>query len=222
MNEQEGYNYETMKVDINMTWNLQLLTSLLQNYHDREIPQFLRYGFPVEHDDDSPLILSGINHKGATDFPEHIENYLEKERSMGATIGPFECIPFKGPVAISPLSTQPKKESNVRRVIMDCSWPIGASLNDGMSKDKYLSQDIQLKYPTIDSLARRVFELKSKNPEKSIFFFKEDLDRAFRQLRGDPKSAPLLGYKWRGRFYFDLVMVMGLGLHRTFVRGLRI
>ena len=42
-----------------------------------------------------------------------------------------------------------------------------------------------------------------------IFFFKEDLDRAFRQIGCCPRSAPLLGYKWRELYYFDVVLVMG-------------
>ena len=93
---------------------------------------------------------------------------------------------------------------------MDCSWPPGASLNDGISKDYYLGEKIQLRYPTVDALARKVFELKiSADGPVEILFFKEDLDRAFRQIFACPSSVPLLGFKWRGQFYFDVVMVMG-------------
>ena len=158
----------------------------------------------------SPWKWGGINHKGATLFPEQVDKYIEKEIQKGATIGPFECIPFKTcPVAISPISTRPKRECKDRRVILDCSWPIGASLNDGIDKDVYLGKPFKLKYPTIDMLSRRIYQLSRENPKEDILLFKEDLDRAFRQLRGDPISVPLMGSHWRGGYYFDLVAVMG-------------
>ena len=209
VHDSNAYNFEKCRININNTWNITLLTSLLREYHDKDILEFLQFGFPVEHDDEMPLEFGGRNHKGATDFADEVDKYLEKELALGGTIGPFDAIPFKCPVGVSPLSTRPKKNSSTRRVIMDCSWPVGASLNDGMSKDMYLSRQVFLWYPTVDTLAKRVFELKESAPNQKIFFFKEDMDRAFRQLRADPRSVPLLGFKWRGRFYFDLVMVMG-------------
>ena len=204
------YNYQSARIPVNTDWNFQLLHSLLTDYHDKQVIQFLQYGWPVDRDPDTPLEMGGVNHKGATDHQQHVDKYISKEMDKGAVIGPFEAIPFKDvPVAISPISTRAKKDSDDRRIIMDCSWPIGASLNDGLEKDRYLGQPIHLKYPTVDLLARRVYELHRLEGGKLIYFFKEDLDRAFRQLMADPSSIPLLGYRWRGLYYFDLVMVMG-------------
>ena len=67
---------------------------------------------------------------------------------------------------------------------------------------------MELKYPTINVLTRHIFELSQQSSEP-IFLYKEDMDRAFRQLFACPSSVPLLGFKWRGQYYFDLVMVMG-------------
>ena len=151
------HNYEGLKIPINSSWNLELLRMLLIDYHDKEIVQFLAYGFPVDRTDVTPLEMSGRNHKGATLFQAQIDQYIAKEVHCGATIGPFEAIPFKGQVAVSPLSSRPKKDLKTRRVIMDCSWPMGRSLNDGIAKNTYLGKDITLKYPTVDTLARRVY-----------------------------------------------------------------
>ena len=146
-----------------------------------------------------PLELGAINHKGATNYPDQVDKYIEKEIELGATIGPFECIPFKNtPVAISPISTREKRVSSDRRIILDCSWPIRASLNDGIDKDSYLGQEVNLKYPTIDKLARKLYMMKSAEHAESIYMYKEDIDRAFRQLKADLRSVPLLGYRWRG------------------------
>ena len=95
-----------------------------------------------------------------------------------------------------------------RRVIVDCSWPIGASLNDGIDKFVYQGEKIQLTYPTIDNLARKVFEL-NMHGSNPIYFFKEDMDRAFRQIYACPRSVPKLGFRWRNLYYFDLVLMMG-------------
>ena len=184
-----------------------MLSDLLADYEDRWILDTLRYGWLIDRDPEKPLEMGGINHKGATEHEKHIDDYIEREIAPGAMIGPFECIPFKSQVAISPLSTRAKKDSEQRRIVMDCSWPIGFSLNDGLDKDMYLNQSITLKYPTIDMLARRVYELNKTTSD--VWLFREDLDRAFRQFYACPSLVPLLGFKWRGQYYFDLVLMMG-------------
>ena len=94
----------------------------------------LKYGWPIDRDADKPLEKGEINHRGATEYAEHIDKYIERETTLGAMIGPFDSIPFTSQVAISPLSTCEKKQSDQRRIIMDCSWPIGFSLNVGLTK----------------------------------------------------------------------------------------
>ena len=195
VNESGSWNKDTCCVKVNKSWNFTLLSQLLIDYHDKEILQYLMFGWPVDHDEDTPLELRGCNHRGATEFEEVIDKYIEKEIRLGATIDPFENIPFKCPVAISPLSTRPKKDSTDRHIIMDCSWPIGSSLNDGIDKDMYMGNRIKLSYPTVDKLAKRIYLLSIEGVEP-VFMYKEDMDRAFRQIWADPKSVPLLGFKW--------------------------
>ena len=44
---------------------------------------------------------------------------------------------------------------------MDLSWPHnGRSVNDGISKDRYLEQVVQLQCPTVDMLCKKAMELK--------------------------------------------------------------
>ena len=203
-------NKDLCKIKIIHKLNFELMENLLSEYDDKEIIMLLKYGFPIERDMNIPLEMGGINHKSATEFPQHVDAYIEKEIRLGVTIGPFEKIPFNtAPVAISPISTRPKKESEQRRIILDCSWPLGASLNDGICKDMYLGKACNLRYPTVDMLAQRIYELRKSDPSFRIMLYKEDLDRAFRQLGCDPMSVPLLGYCWKGGYLFDLVAVMG-------------
>ena len=97
------------KIKVNSTWNFDLLYSLLKDYHDQQVIEFLQYGWPIDRDMKHPLQLGGRNHKGGTEFEEHIDQYLVQEIGMGAMIGPFESIPFSTPVAIPPISSRPKR-----------------------------------------------------------------------------------------------------------------
>ena len=121
-------------IQVNYNWNFKFLEQKLVNYHDKDIIDLLKYGWLIEHSSEVPLELGGTNHKGATCYQDHVDKYIEKELKHGATIGPFECIPFSCQVAVSPVSTRAKRESTERCIIMDCSWPIGASLNDGIDR----------------------------------------------------------------------------------------
>ena len=156
--EKANYNYKGAQIPINNTWNVELWESLLADYQDREIVQFIKYGWPANRDSLAPNPeLADLNHKGATEFPEHIDKYLKKEIDNGRMLGPFTEIPFKTRIGVSPLSSRPKR-GNIqdRRIIVDFSWPIGSAVNDAIDKDRYMETKIDLRYPTVDTLARRI------------------------------------------------------------------
>ena len=122
-----------------------------------------------------------------------------------AVIGLFSHNPFSCPVAVSPLNSVPKSDTTERRIILDLSWPVGSSVNDGIQSGSYLAQEISLVYPTVDLIGDRVAALGS-----GCLLFKRDLKRAYQQFPVDPHDYPLLGYFWNGNFYFDVVLPMGL------------
>ena len=186
-------NKDGCRIRVNNIWNFELLSSLLADYPDKDVIECLRYGWPLDRDDNAPLEMGGVNHKGATEYPEHIDKYIQKEIGLGAIIGPFDAIPFTGQVGISPLSTREKRDSNSRCIIMDCSWPIGFSVNDGIDKDNYLGKPVKLKYPTVDMLVKHIFQLAGEaGGREKIFLYKEDMDRAFFQLQACLASVPKL------------------------------
>ena len=103
-------------------------------YWDHQLIYFLRYGFPLD-------VVTGIvpstkvnNHPTAHNFPQHVKKYLSKEVALGAIIGPFKQPPISG-LHCSPLLTREKANSVNRRVIVDMSWPHGASINDSVYKN---------------------------------------------------------------------------------------
>ena len=91
----------------------------------------------------------------------------------------------------------PKKDSDEHWVILDMSFPMGHSINDGIDKDCYLGEAIDLTYPTIDSVG------------PGALMYKRDLCQTYHQIWTDPFDAPYQGFFWQGAFYFDTILVMG-------------
>ena len=174
--------------------------------HDQEVVEFLRFGWPANRLPSAPPpTVNRVNHRSAIDHPVFVSQYLDMECQLGAAIGPFRKIPFSGVgTGVSPLSTRPKRDSKDRRTILDLSYPQGAAVNDWIPKDKYLGMKIELKFPTVDDLARRIHEL-----GVHCRMWKRDMSRAFRQVPLDPGSYQLFGYIWEGLLYWDTVLVMG-------------
>ena len=94
------------QIPVTSGWNLDRMYTLLQDYEDVDVVEWLRFGFPVSWDDErgSPT-PADRNHLGATLFPSHINAYLDKEIRLCATMGPFHLPPFVDRIGILPLSS---------------------------------------------------------------------------------------------------------------------
>ena len=204
---EKGYpNRWGARIPIHNQWNIELLENLLQDYHDNDIIEWMKYGWPIGRLPTLPdPQLTFKNHKGATQYPQALQKYITKESSHKAIIGPFTSIPFKDKVGISPLSTRPKKDSDDRRIILDLSFPPTQSVNDGIAKDNYLGFSAKLTFPKTDQFALRIYQL-----GQGALMFKIDLHRYFRQLNLDPGDYSMIGYIVEGKLYFDKVVPMGV------------
>ena len=134
----------------------------------------------------------------------HTSNWdsSKEELSHKAIIGPFEELP--GSFHISPLMTRDKQDSDKKRTIMDLSWPKGHSVNNGVSKEKYLGTQYTLHYPSVDNITAA---LRRIGPGAKLF--KVDISRAFRHLRVDPADIDLLGLQVQGRHFIDVSTPFG-------------
>jgi len=114
--------------------------------------------------------------------------------------------PFPAPSLLqtSPLQTVPKDDCK-RRVFLDLSFPPGASVNDGISKDSFLDEPFSLSLSRLADFADLII---AKGP--GCLLFKKDLKRAHRRIPVDPRDYNLLGYHWNDFLYFDLVPPFGL------------
>ena len=178
---------------------------MLVAYEDHRLCDLLEYGFPLDYKGAAqPGITTYKNHKGARDHEPFLNEYFLRETALGRIMGPFDKNPLTSPLAISPLNTVPKAESNEQRVIVDLSFPPGASINEGISKTMYLGESINLTFPTIDRIAALVWE-----NGRGCHIYKRDLAHAYRQFSIDPGDWKYLGYNFGNKFYIDTVLCMG-------------
>lgn len=181
-------NFAGARIPIASGLKVQNWATLLRNYHDNELCQFLQFGWPLGYYSDIIPKSATANHPSALAYPDHIADFIQTELSFKALTGPFEAPPFTPWFRVSPLMTRPKKGSNKRRVIVDLSYPEGVAVNSGIDIQQYLGRDISYSLPTIMDLVSKL-----QIEGKGAYVWKADLARAYRQLRADPLDAPLLG-----------------------------
>ncbi len=199
-------NYSGCRIPVPSALNVDRWNELLESYHDQIVADFVRYGWPIGAYGQVPCSVGVVrNHLGARQFPQHVDRYLAKEVSMGATLGPFDHNPLEGELHLSPLNTVPKRDSVDRRVIVDLSYPQGKSVNDAIDKLIYEGEEVDLQYPSVDDLAAAI-----QLHGKGCLIYKRDLSRAYRQIPVCPGDIRHLGFQWQGNIYIDRVLPFGL------------
>lgn len=177
-------NFLGARLSVPTLLNIGLWRSLLNDYPDAVVCDFLEFGWPISYDYSACALIPSNdfqNHSGALDFPSAVDSYLSSEIKLGSVCGPFARNPFSGDVALSPSNSVPKPDSDEHRFILDLSWPSGSSVNDGISKHFYLGEPVTLRYPTVDDIVDCIVRLGT-----GCLLFKRDLKCAYRQLPVDP------------------------------------
>ena len=206
------YNYNHARARVPSGLCLSAWREYLADYSDRQIVEYLEYGWPVNYRRGSPLVSTHDNHASARDHAEDVAFYVATELGHRALAGPFKGPPVSG-LHMSPLMTRPKRDSSHRRVIMDLSWPHGASINDGVEADIYIDGPARIHLPTADYMVDRILQLGS-----GAYLYKTDLSRGYRQLRVDPGDWPLLGFQHDGSIYMDICPPFGLQTSAMFMQ----
>ena len=90
LNQIGKYNFCSLKVKTNCTWDLDRLEVLLFNYEDKLLVDYLKYGFPI-----SQLDLKGSkyipnNWPGAIVNKDSLISYFQVELRIKAVMGPFK------------------------------------------------------------------------------------------------------------------------------------
>ena len=130
-------------ISVTSQLNIEVWQELLKDYWDQQLLQWLRFGFPLDFNRNGQLHCEGGNHSSATQYPKDVDAYIQEESMYGAILGPFKENPIKNSHT-SPFMTRNKPNYDRRRVIIDLSWPLGASVNAGIGKDTYLGSPFAL------------------------------------------------------------------------------
>ena len=197
-------NFAKARIPVKSDLNIARWRELLANYFDCAVCDFLEFGFPLDYSAHClPYVSEYRNHYGARSHISEVSQYLFSECSSGRIAGPFVTAPMVD-FMVSPLNTVPKSGSSERRILVDLSWPLGSSVNDGIVKGTFLGQPFDLKFPTVDDVCNLVLQC-----GQGALIFKRDLAKAYRQFPIDPFDHQHLGYFWQGQYYFDTVLCMG-------------
>ena len=197
-------NYKAARIPVPSGLNIPAWWQVLQNYDIPKLFQYLQFGFPLGVDYSLFEFKSFTkNHSSAVKNPMAVEKYFNTEVSKKAMFGPYYLKPFEK-MHFSPLMARPKPDGGTR-IIVDLSWPVGASVNSCVPSNVYDDVPFILKYPTIDQVVERI-----KLVGPSALLYKVDLERAFRNLRVDPFDYPLLGLQWNTDVYVDVSVPFGL------------
>ena len=181
----------------------------MTGYHDQEIVEFLRYGWPIEtHQMKRQACQIPPNQKSAcsADNFDKLNEYIDQELKRGSVISPFDANVLGKEACFSPLNAIPKKDLDDLRIIMNLSYPRdGMSINDAVSKDTYLGQDTNLVYPSMENLVQMI-----KKKGRGALLFKRDLWKYYRQIFLDPGAIHLVRFVFNSKIYYDVVLTMGL------------
>ena len=200
----EKYNFQSANIRVPSGLNIKAWEDYLSNYTDHVIVDYLQYGWPISFDRMCPSITTERAHPSGRDHPKSVDFYIETELSHGALLGPFNGKPITH-LHTSPIMSRPKKGSEMRRIVLNLSWPEGFSDNNGIDGDTYLDAKQDFKLPTIDMMEKRVLQL-----GRGAYLYKTDLSRGYRQLRVDPYDWPLLGFVHKGQYFIDICPSFGL------------
>lgn len=135
----------------------------------------------------------------ANKLPDILSDKICKELLAGRFAGPFLTTPFSN-FTISPLGLCPKKDPKKFRLIHHLSFPIGDSVNDSIAEE---FRSVQ--YTRIIDAIRGIKEFKSP-----CFLAKTDISMAYRNLPLRPEEYHLFGFMWKGLYYHDKCLPMGV------------
>lgn len=183
--------------------------------------------FTKLHSDVAHLILEGMTHgvdigytgertqrlnvrnAKSTTHPEiaaMISAIIARDVSKRFKAGPFDEPPLPNFV-VSPLGAVPKPGSKDGvRLIHNLSHPFhGDSINSHIAKEEYILS-------RFDEACEAVRKASPVHPDFDFhaWLLKFDIAAAFKQVPVRKEDRSLLGMKWEGKYYFELVLPFGL------------
>jgi len=172
--------------------------------YDKSETQYLingfTYGFKLGHE--GPVSDSEPSNDISVDnLPEITLQKIQKEIVAGRLAGPFDHPPFT-PFHCSPIKLVEKSKKNTYRLIHNLSWPYDStSINSSISSDHKT-----VKYSSVSQAIRCIMKF-----PKGAYTWKTDLEHAFKLIPIHPQDYHKLGFKFKGKYYYDKTLPQGAG-----------
>ena len=165
----------------------------------REIIDDIRRGASLGVSEECQVSSTATNAPSAIEEGEKVSDELASWISKGFVIGPLEKkdIPFQK-MKISGLMTKTKPNGSVRP-ILNFSSGNPKSLNEGINK-----KDFPAKMSSTEEWVRILLRC-----GKHARFAKNDWSNAYKNVRVNEKEVWMQGFKWLGRYFFELCLVFG-------------
>ena len=197
----EPLKYQSFPLD---TWRW-----ALRGYFDAgDINEAFEYGWDPSYTAVPEPRDAQWNLQGASLFQNDVQSYIDQELAFGTLVGPFDDkdLPFK--TFCSPINTVPKKNSSVRRTVVDCSQ-LGRGINAFLDAHVYRGTYWKLSLPTSQTIIELIRQTRNKYPGQRVLIFKLDFARWYRWFVLDPVSAVFFAIRWRGKVYLDTALSFG-------------
>jgi hypothetical protein len=166
-----------------------------------EILNGIRFGVDIEFTGDRRRNRRCVNLRTATDDPlieQKVNDVIMADVAANKKAGPFDRPPFKF-FSVSPIGAVPKKGTNKIRVIHHLSHPFkGDSINASITE----------KYQPLGNFDAACLLIRRLG--RGCWLIKLDAEAAYKQVPVRPEDWPLLGFKWRGKWYYERVLPFGL------------
>ena len=184
-----AYNFEGCRISVPTAIRYDRMREALgvrATAKETRVLNLLEFGMPVDCKAGFGVTKLQKNHFSALSFKDDVADYFSKGTKSKALLGPFKVSPIPD-LCFSPLMTVPK-ESSLRRVIVDFSFPPGKAINDGIPKETYLDFVVKFSLPSVKTMVDRLNDL-----GVGCLMYKRDLKGAFRQFSLDPGDYKLTG-----------------------------
>ena len=159
----------------------------------------LLHGFHIGFNRQSALKPNRRNNPSSLGNSSVVSSHISVEVDRGRRIGPLPP-PQANLVHVSPVGLVPKPHFDKFRMIVDLSFPTGASINDGNCKDL-----CSLQYTLADHAVEIILQL-----GQGAQLVKMDLKDAYRLIPVHPHDQRLLAISWQDQFYVDCNLPFGL------------
>ena len=137
------------------------------------------------------------NSKTTETYSKEMTDTIAYWLKSGYVCGPFDEPPFKN-FRVNSLQAVP--QDNKVRPVLNVSRPEGQSFNDNI--DKNMLEKVKMS-------SARNFGYSIKKCGKKAVFSKFDFRDAYKNMPAPKKDLRLQGFKWLGKFFFELMQMFG-------------